>query len=160
MLAESLLNIFPVAVTGVHDRDLGQPTLDPAFRACGNKHQCVIRHPSWLDVVKRSARQLPQSGSIRLDFVKMVVIRSSGPIREDDRLSVVVHDGIANSTLWIIQQHRDFSRADVDFGQTSQEAIGLALTAIGVIAKIRIPVSVVVERTFGEDNLSKLFGGG
>jgi len=160
-------DVGAVRVAAVQRGNLGLPARHEPVATAGTENDRVVGSVDGLDIVVRPVGQLPEIRAVDADFVQ-VVGRSPAPaIREQDFLAVVVDVRIADSALWIVQQHRQLAGFQVEAAESSAVAEGVfevfdrvgrrgrrvvARVAVGVMSEIAVPV-VVPRHALGKDDL-------
>ena len=147
-------DVAAVGVAAVHDRDLGEPAVDPALAARGDEDDVAVRQIGGLDIVVGAVGELAQAGAIGIDLVEVILLRAALAIAEEDLLAVVMDLGVADAAARVIEQGSELVGGEVQAVELGAFPPCLAIRVVGVIAEVGIPMAVgLVQLARGEDEV-------
>jgi len=95
---------------------------------------------------------LPQVAAVGVDLVQVIVLRTTGPVGKQDLPGIVMDGRITDAAAGILQQHGEFARPQIQPAELAAFAVRQPLVALGIIAEIRIPVTVLARLANREDD--------
>ncbi len=143
-----------IGVATVQDGDLRKPAVDPALAARRDENDVAVGKVGGLDIIVGAIGKLPQAAAVGIDFVKVVLLRATFAIAEEDLPAFVVNLRVTHTTARVIKE-----RAELAGGQAPTIELGafppcLPLRVVGVVAYVCIPMPVrLIDPARGEDDI-------
>ena len=113
-----------VGLHAVERGHLRHPAVHPPAATRRDEHDVAVRQPRGLEVVIFAKRELTEVRAVGVDRVEVVGAGAARTVREEDRLSVVVHDRIAHAAGRIDEQRAELAGLEVVGEETPFRAVG------------------------------------